>query len=425
MKNIIQSVKGTREFYPEEMALRNWLYGKLRQVSQSFGYQEYDGPFLEAIDLYAAKSGEELVKEQSFVFPDRGGNLITLRPELTPSLARMVAQRQNQLVYPLRWWSFGPFWRYEKPQKGRTREFFQWNIDLIGVDSPEGDAELVAIAAEFFKAVGLSADEVKILVNDRSFMEAQLAKLGIENADDKKKMIGIIDKRDKLSEKDWETYVLESGFTSSHLEGLKNLLNDKSLFKNSETIMRFFSALQALGVEKYVVYDPRIVRGLDYYTGIVFEARDVSESSRAILGGGRYDNLVGDVGGSPLAGVGFAMGDVVMPLVLEQFGKLPELELNPAKVLVTVFDEDCLSYSLSIAAALRGAGMNVIIYPEAAKIGKQFKYADRAGTRFVIVAGPDERDRKILQVKDMQSGEQSSVGVEEAVEVIQKLLLKE
>ncbi len=141
MKNIYQSVKGTREFDPEEMALRNWLYGKLRQVSQSFGYQEYDGPFLEAIDLYAAKSGEELVKEQSFVFPDRGGNLITLRPELTPSLARMVAQRQNQLVYPLRWWSFGPFWRYERPQKGRTREFFQWNIDLMAWTA-RSDAEL-------------------------------------------------------------------------------------------------------------------------------------------------------------------------------------------------------------------------------------------------------------------------------------------
>ena len=150
MKNIIQSVKGTREFYPYEMALRSWLYSKIRTVSELFGYQEYDGPFLESIDLYAAKSGEELVKEQSFVFPDRGGNLITLRPELTLSLARMVAQKQNELIFPLRWWSFGPFWRYEKPQKGRSREFFQWNIDLIGVNSPEADAELVAICAEFF-----------------------------------------------------------------------------------------------------------------------------------------------------------------------------------------------------------------------------------------------------------------------------------
>ncbi len=422
MKNIIQTVKGTREFYPEEMALRKWLYGKISQVSQSFGYQEYDGPFLESIELYAAKSGEELVKEQSFVFPDRGGNLITLRPELTPSLARMVAQRQNQLVYPLRWWSFGPFWRYEKPQKGRTREFFQWNIDLIGVDSPEGDAELVAIAAEFFKAVGLTPSEVKILVNDRRLMDNRISNLGIEKVEDKKKMLGIIDRRDKLSEKDWEDYVVESGYTTAQLTGLKELLKNKELYKTSATMMRFFDALKALGVEQYVSYDPRVVRGLDYYTGIVFEARDAGESSRAILGGGRYDNLVGEVGGEPLSGIGFAMGDVVMPLILEQFGKLPALSLNPAKVLVTVFDAECQAYSLAIASELRKAGINVNTYPEAAKIGKQFKYADRVGARYVIVAGPDERDQKIMQVKDMQSGEQSSVQVNEAVGVLQKMI---
>ena len=197
MKNIIQSVKGTREFYPYEMALRSWLYSKIRSVSELFGYQEYDGPFLESIDLYAAKSGEELVKEQSFVFPDRGGNLITLRPELTLSLARMVAQKQNELVYPLRWWSFGPFWRYEKPQKGRSREFFQWNIDLIGVNSPEADAELVAICAEFFRSVGLTSGEVKILVNDRRLVDEQLTGIGI-NQNKKAEVLGFIDRKDKM-----------------------------------------------------------------------------------------------------------------------------------------------------------------------------------------------------------------------------------
>ena len=422
MKNIIQSVKGTREFYPQEMALRNWIYAKIHQVSQSFGYQEYDGPFLESIELYAAKSGEELVKEQSFVFPDRGGNLITLRPELTPSLARLVAQRQNQLIYPLRWWSFGPFWRYEKPQKGRTREFFQWNIDLIGVDCPEGDAELVAIAAEFFKAVGLTSKEVKILVNDRRLMDTQLSNLGINDVDQKKAMLGIIDRRDKLSEKEWEAFVLESGFSQAQLEGLKKILSDKDLYKTSPEVMRFFEALKALGVDDYVVYDPRIVRGLDYYTGIVFEARDVGESARAILGGGHYDNLVEDVGGNSLPAVGYAMGDVVLPLVLEQFGKAPELELYPANVLVTVFDADCMTYSLMIAAELRKAGIDVMVYPQAAKIGKQFKYANRLGVSYVVVAGPDERDQGILQVKDMQSGEQKSVAFADAADSIKTML---
>jgi histidyl-tRNA synthetase len=330
----------------------------------------------------------------------------------------MVAQRQNQLVYPLRWWSFGPFWRYEKPQKGRTREFFQWNIDLIGVDSPEGDAELVAIAAQFFKSVGLSANEVKIMINDRQLMDQQITKLGVQKAEDKKKMLSIIDRRDKLNKEDWEAYVLDSGFSTDQLEGLKAVLNNKELYKESEYVMRFFAALKTMGVDQYVSYDPRVVRGLDYYTGIVFEARDVSESSRAILGGGHYGNLVEEVGGTSLAGVGFAMGDVVMPLILEQFGKMPVLEMNPANILVTIFDESCLSYSLSIAAALRGAGINVITYPEVTKIGKQFKFADKVGARYVIVAGPDEREQKILQLKDMQSGEQSSLKMNEAVTFI-------
>ncbi len=198
MKNIIQPLKGTRDFYPQQMAIRTWLYGKIRKISESFGYQEYDGPFLESINLYAAKSGEELVKEQSYVFPDRSGDLITLRPELTPSLARMVAQKQAQLIFPLRWWSFGPFWRYERPQKGRSREFFQWNIDLIGIDTPEADAELISIIASFFEEIGLSPQQIRIMVNNRKLIDAELSELGIPP----EKHIGlfkIIDRRNKLS----------------------------------------------------------------------------------------------------------------------------------------------------------------------------------------------------------------------------------
>ena len=179
MKKTIATVKGTREFYPEEMALRNYLYEKVRAASQSFGYQEYDGPFLETIDLYAAKSGEELVKKQSFTFQDRGGDIVTLRPELTPSLARMIAAKQGELTYPVRWWSFGPFWRYEQPQKGRTREFFQWNIDILGVSTPEADAELIAVAATFLRSVGLSPERAVIYVNNRRLMESEFEALGI------------------------------------------------------------------------------------------------------------------------------------------------------------------------------------------------------------------------------------------------------
>lgn len=419
MKNIIQSVKGTREFYPQEMALRNWLYGKIRQVSESFGYQEYDGPFLESIELYTAKSGEELVKEQSFVFPDRGGNLITLRPELTLSLARMVAQRQHELVYPLRWWSFGPFWRYEKPQKGRTREFFQWNADLVGVDSPEADAELVAVAAEFFRSVGLTSSDVKIMVNNRELMEAEIIKLGVA-MEEKVKVFSLIDRRDKMSQTEWQAYAIAEGFTEEQMNGFLQILQNKELYKSSPDMLRFFAALNALGVSDYVEYDARIVRGLDYYTGLVFEAHDVGESARAILGGGRYDNLVGDVGGDPLPGVGFAMGDVVLPIILAEYQKLPEIQTQPARVLVTVFEQETFKDSLLIAGELRASGIATSVYPEPVKLGKQFKYADRLGMEFAIVIGPDEISQDQVQVKNLKSGEQTSTSRTELAAFIKK-----
>ena len=390
--------------------MRSWLYRKIREVSELFGYQEYEAPFLESLELYAAKSGEELVKEQSFVFPDRGGNLIALRPELTLSLARMVAQRQNQLVYPLRWWSFGPFWRYEQPQKGRTREFFQWNIDLIGLNTPEADAELVAVCAEFFKSIRLSPEEVKIFVNDRRLMGEQISKLGIPD-NLKGTVLKVIDRRDKLNTAGWEAFVLEQGFTPEQLKGIQVLLENKELYKESDDLCRFFDAISALGVSGYVAYDPRIVRGLDYYTGIVFEAADITEDNRAILGGGHYDNLVEEVGGQPLPGVGFAMGDVVLSLILKDLGKLPDFDLYPAKVLVTVFNQETIGASFQMASNLREAGIKTVLYPKKDKLGKQFKHADRIEARYVIVLGPDEIENDSVQVKDLSTGEQASVEI--------------
>lgn len=406
MKTSVQSVKGTRDYYPEDMALRAFLYDTARRVSESFGYQEWDGPFLETIDLYAAKSGEELVKEQAFVFPDRGGDLITLRPELTPSLARMVAQRQKQLVYPLRWWSWGPCWRYERPQKGRTREFFQWNIDLIGVDTPQADAEMAAIAASFLRAAGLSPQQVSLLVNSRKLINAELDKLGIES-EVRKDVFRLIDRRDKLTETAWEAYAAEIGLSPTRIDGLKRMLLDADLWKKSEEMQIFFEMLSSLGLAEYVRYAPHIVRGLDYYTGIVFEAWDREGEFRAILGGGRYDNLVSDVGGEPLPATGFAMGDLVISLVLKKFGCLPpDLGDSPAKVLVTVFDAETFAAAFRLAAELRLAGISTTVYPEAAKLSRQIKYGDRMGMRYAVVLGPDERRAGAVALKDLRTGEQ-------------------
>jgi histidyl-tRNA synthetase len=422
MKNIITSVKGTREFYPREMALRNWLYSQINKVSELYGYQEYDGPFLESIELYAAKSGEEIVKEQSFVFPDRGGNLIALRPELTPSLARMVAQRQNDLVFPLRWWSFGPFWRYERPQKGRTREFFQWNIDLFGVNTPEADAELVSISANLFANLGLKPNQIKILVNDRRLMDAELSRLGFSDSI-KPAILKMIDRRDKLPAETWEKFVLENGVSPEQLISLKEILGNSQLFQNYPDLMRFFNAVKLLGFEEYVEYDPGIVRGLDYYTGIVFEAMDIGSEGRAILGGGHYDNLVADVGGNPLPGTGFAMGDVVLPLVLEGYGLIPKLDSPSMDVLVAVFDKSLFGLSIQLAAELRKAGIRAANYPESTKLDKQLKYANRAGLRWVLIIGPDEIANDEVNLKDLKTGNQEKLKRVKLIGELQQRLL--
>ncbi|RME06048.1 MAG: histidine--tRNA ligase [Anaerolineae bacterium] len=423
MKKVIPSVKGTRDFYPREMAIRTWLYNKVRQVSESFGYQEYEGPMLETLELYAAKSGEELVKEQSFVFPDRGGNLITLRPELTPTLMRMVAQRQGQLTYPLRWWSFGPFWRYERPQRGRTREFFQWNIDLIGAASPEADAEMVAIMASFYQAVGLTPEQVQIHVNNRRLMDAQLARLGL-TSELRQSAFRLIDRRDKLSPEAWRAYALEIGLSEAQFDSLTALLENTALWEESEELVRFFEAIDALGFSAYTRFDPQIIRGLDYYTGTVYEGRSqVGGLRRAVAGGGRYDNLLADVGGQPLPGTGFAMGDVVITLLLEETGNLPpDLEASPAPVLVTVFDEEHLLAAYALAGELRAAGINTACYPLPDKLGKQFKYADRIGAQLAVILGPDELAADQVAIKVLAERRQFTVARAAAAAKIREIL---
>lgn len=422
MANKIQTVKGTREFYPEQMALRNFIYAKVRAASQSFGYQEYDGPFIEPIDLYAAKSGEELVKKQSFTFEDRGGDLVTLRPELTPSLARMIAAKQGELTFPVRWWSFGPFWRYEQPQKGRSREFFQWNVDMLGVNSPEADAELIAIGAMFLRSVGLSPERALIYINNRRLMDSEFDALDI--APEKRLDVSnLVDRRSKMESAKWDAYALELGLSQKQLDGLKELLGNFELWKKSDELTRLFAALEALGVAEYVKFDPNIMRGLLYYTGTVFEAFDTTGSlRRAIFGGGRYDNLLADVGGNPISGVGFAMGDVVIGIILQEQGLVPEFVPSPADVLVTVFDEVLWMKSFELSTQLRNAGIPAMVYPEPAKLPKQFKFADKMKMKIALVLGPDEAAGGLVVVKNLTNGEQVQVRREAMLESIKGML---
>ena len=415
-KTTVQAVKGTRDFYPEAMAFRNWLHAKVRAVSKRFGYQEWEAPILERLELYAAKSGEELVKEQSFVLTDRGGDELALRPELTPSLARLIAQRQASLILPARWFSFGPFWRYERPQRGRTREFFQWNIDLLGAETPAADGEIVAIGAEFLRSLGLSASEVGIHVNSRRLMERKLAEIGVAD-EQRMDVFRLIDRRDRLSPEKWTAWALDAGLSERQLADLRDLLSNADLWQESEELRRVFATAQTFGLDDYLTYDASIVRGLDYYTGPVFEAYDRERKFRAIFGGGRYDNLVADVGGNRITGVGFAMGDVIIELLLDHAGKRPDLPATPSQVLVTLFDADLYPQTLAFASRLRRAGINSEQILEPARLGKQIRFADRKGIPYVAILGPDELEAGQVVLKNLATGEQQAYSEEGAIDL--------
>jgi len=308
--------------------------------------------------------------------------------------------------------------RYERPQKGRTREFFQWNIDLIGVDSAYADAELVTLLAEFFRAAGLTSQQVIIKVNHRGLMEAQIQQLGVE-AGRIEGVYRLIDKIDKLSREDWAAYGRDSiGLSDTQINRLRDVLGDRDLWKQSGELTAFFEAIRESGVSDFVEFDPAIIRGLAYYTGTVFEAWDRGGEGRSINGGGRYNNLLADVGGDPLGAVGFALGDVMIGVVLEQYGLKPALRPSPTRVLVTVFSPDLMNVSARIASQLRAAGVNTELYPEAAKLDRQLKYANALGIPFVVIVGPDEAQAGKATVRDLVSGQQQVVDQDSVSEVV-------
>ena len=416
----LRPCRGMRDFYPRQMVGRIWLFEKMRAAARLFGYQEYDGPALEPLALYAAKSGEELVKKQTFILKDRSGQKLALRPELTPTLARMVAQKQGQLNMPLRWFSIGPRWRYERPQKGRTREFYQWDVDLIGVDSIEADAEIIAIAVELLRSVGLSAKQVVIKVNSRRFLEQKLNFIEVPKSK-VQVVFSAIDKKDKMNDKDWKEYLKEIGLNKLQIEDLQGILKDNDFSGESDELTNLFSTLKDLGVADYVEFDPTVVRGLDYYTGTVFEARDREDKFRAILGGGRYDNLVEVVGGQKVAGVGFACGDVVIKELLKNFSLWPNLNPTPTKVLVTVFEESLYRGSLKFVSRLRKAGIAAEIYLAPTKLNKQLKYADKRGIGWVVILGPEEIANKAVALKNLKTGQQETISQNQAIKKLARL----
>ena len=411
--NKIQRLKGFRDFYPDDMAFQSWLYKKIKEVSESFGFQEYEGPTLEPLELYAAKSGEELVKKQAFTLKDKSGKILALRPEMTPTLARMVAAKEGSLTFPIKWFTYGRRFRYETPQKGRGREFFQWDIDILGSENPLSDAEVIQIAATFYKNVGLSASTVRIKINDREFLQEKLTSIGI--AKEKRPLIfKVIDKKAKVETEVFEKMLKSAGLSNQQIDKLQDILADKNSYQQSQWLSTILDTVEKMGVSEYVEFDPTIVRGLDYYTRTVLEGWDIKGSFRSIWGGGRYDNLTTDVGGKiRIPGVGFAMGDMVLKELLIANNKYPILPVNKTQVLVTVFSPELLVQSIKVAEVLRGNGINTELYlDEAAKLDKQLKYADKKGIPYAIIIGPEEAEADSVTLKNLRTKEQEKMAVE-------------
>lgn len=424
--------KGTRDFYPDEMALRSWMFSVMREVVQSFGYQEYDGPILESFELYQAKSGEEIVQRQLYDFVDKGERHVAIRPEMTPTLARMVAGQVRNLAKPIRWFSIPNLWRYEQPGKGRLREHWQLNVDLFGVNSYRAEVEILLIADSILKKFGAPKGSYQIKVSHRGILDSFLGKsLGL--ASEKSQAISkVLDKKAKISREEFEKELLPLlsepksqlpliyEYLESNLETVEKI---QGIDPDSLSFLRkLFSDLASFGIRDQIQFDPSIIRGFDYYTGCIFEVFDTNpENRRSLYGGGRYDNLIGLFSNDQLSGIGFGLGDVTFKNFLEGHGLIPDLKQKKA-VLVPILDESLFTEVLKLADELRAAGIGAETMLEAAKLGKQIQTAEKKGYRFVIFLGESESAENKVQLKDLVSGEQSLVSRNELVSVLRKSL---
>lgn len=410
----VQPLRGFRDYYPEDQAKITYLRTKIAEVCGLFGYEEFEGPAVEPFSLYAAKSSDEIVNEQAFVFEDRGGDKITLRPELTPTLARMIAGRQGQLIFPVRWWSFGRFWRYERPQKGRGREFYQWNCDLLGDDTIGAEIEILEIVVRFLQSLGLTPQDASIDLNDRAFTSERLKQGGITDAQMEAAM-RFIDRAPKLSAEEQPAYAQKLGLSDKQFNTIQTLITDTS--SPSPTITAVTEQLKQKGLGEWAQFNPTIVRGFNYYTGLVFEVSDRDKNYRAMLGGGRYSNLVEQVGGKPISGIGFGMGDMVLLNFLEEKGLLPEYK--PAiQAVVIALDDSLTDEATAVADKLRQSAIPTLFYGTTKEVGKALKFTNQKQATYAVLLGQNEAQAQQVTVKNMETSDQTTTSLDEAIQTI-------
>ncbi len=425
-----QPYKGTRDFYPREMKLRNWFFGVMRRVLETAAFEEYNGPMLESLELYAAKSGEEIATKQTYNFTDRGDRRLALRPEMTPTVARMVAARMNDLVFPLKWFSIPNMYRYEAPQRGRLREFWQLNVDIFGCDTYEADLDCISSAIEIMRAFGADETMFTVHINNRRFFNDVIAAIAGTDGEGAKAVSKVIDRKNKVPREVYERDLTALGLQPeqiARIDALYGMTVEEATALcpdsvGSAELINLFSTLKKAGLDRYCVFDFGIIRGLDYYTGTVFEVFDnAPENNRAMFGGGRYDNLVGlFVKNAKVSGVGYGMGDVTLENFLVTHNLVPDLSADNAKVLVTRFDDVPYEAYLALVADLHRAGIPSTLYLGAKKYGKQLEYAIKGGFTHTLTMGGNEYARHTVHLKNLATREE--VEIPALIEEIRKRL---
>jgi histidyl-tRNA synthetase len=411
--------KGVRDFYPADMAVQNYIFSTMKKVVESFGYSEYGASVLEYADLYKAKSGEEIVNEQTYTFTDKGDREVSLRPEMTPTVARMIAGKLKEFSFPLRWYSIPNLFRYEQPQKGRTREHWQLNVDIFGVKNINAEVEVIYIASEILRAFGLKDNNFEIRINNRKVVNYIINELFTLSEEIGYKVVKLIDKKSKMKPGEFESSIQE--LIPERSSEFLTLLNSKNfeefvshLPKNAQVhegiieIKDLLKKLEELGITN-TVFDQSLMRGFDYYTGIVFEFFDTNpENRRSVFGGGRYDDLLAIFDKEKVPAVGFGTGDVIIRDVLETYKLLPTI-LPASNLYICTFNNESISYAQDLAQKLRSDGIKVSVDYSNKKIGDQIKYADKNKIPFIICVGDDEVKTGKLKLKELSTGKEYSV----------------
>jgi histidyl-tRNA synthetase len=419
----LQPPKGTRDFPPEEMRVRNWLFGHFRDVARSFGFDEFDSPVLETEELYVRKAGEEIT-QQLYNFVDKGDRKVALRPELTPSFARLILQQGKSLALPAKWFAVGQCWRYERMTRGRRREHYQWNMDIVGVEGVEAEAELLAAITTFFSRIGVTSADVGIKISSRKVLQAVMNEFGV-SAEDFAPVCVVVDKIEKLPREKIVEELEGIGIEAKAIDGILSAMELKTvdqleslLGADAEAVRDLktvFAHAEAYGYSDWLVFDASVVRGLSYYTGIVFEGFDRAGELRAICGGGRYDKLLGALGGEDKPMVGFGFGDAVIMELVNDKGLLPEsLKTGAVDDVVYPMSEALRVPAMRIAKKLRGLGRSVDLVLEDCKKPKwAFKRAERAGAKRLVLLGDTEWEQGNVRVKDLETREEIDVKFED------------